>query len=109
MKELIKKLLVESGYDPEGSDVYQFDYFDEEKFVKLIIQDSIETLYLNGYDDAAQCLHDRHFKVELLEDIQTVELNVLAGAEIHSDKGYQECTHSKSEEFAKKRNYPLWS
>lgn len=31
--------------------------------------------------------------------------NILAGAEIHADKGYQESTLEKAETFAKKRNY----
>lgn len=31
--------------------------------------------------------------------------NMLAGTEIHSDKGYQECSLAEAEEFAKKRNY----
>ena len=38
------------------------------------------------------------------EDIPMVELNVLAGAEHHSDKGYAESTHEKQAEFARKRN-----
>jgi hypothetical protein len=34
-------------------------------------------------------------------------MNLLAGAEIMSDKGYEISTLEKQEEFAKKRNYPL--
>ena len=34
-----------------------------EKFAELVIQDSIQTLRNNGYDDAAQCLHDVHFGI----------------------------------------------
>jgi hypothetical protein len=33
--------------------------------------------------------------------------NILAGESHHSDKGYQESTHEKQVEFARKRNYPL--
>ena len=34
------------------------------KFAELMIQDCIQTLRNNGYDDAAQCLHDVHFGME---------------------------------------------
>jgi hypothetical protein len=32
---------------------------------------------------------------------------IKAGAEIHSDKGYEESTLEKQQEFAKNRNYPI--
>ena len=35
-----------------------------EKFAELIVQDNIQTLRSNGYDDAAQCLHDVHFGMD---------------------------------------------
>ena len=35
-----------------------------QEFAELIIQDSIQTLRNNGYDDAAQCLHDVHFGMD---------------------------------------------
>ena len=34
------------------------------KFAQLIVQDNIQTLRGNGYDDAAQCLHDVHFGID---------------------------------------------
>ena len=34
------------------------------KFNELIILDCIQTLRSNGYDDAAQCLHDIHFGID---------------------------------------------
>ena len=34
------------------------------KFARLIVQDNIQTLRGNGYDDAAQCLQDTHFGIE---------------------------------------------
>ena len=34
------------------------------KFARLIVQDNIQTLRGNGYDDAAQCLQDIHFGIE---------------------------------------------
>jgi hypothetical protein len=34
-------------------------------------------------------------------------MNLLAGAEIMSDKGYELSTHEKQAEFAKKRNYDI--
>ena len=40
-----------------------------------------------------------------LGDMVTEHKNILAGAEIHSDNGYQESTLEKAEAFAKKRNY----
>lgn len=30
----------------------------------LVIKDCIQTLVNNGYDDAAQCLHDVHFGID---------------------------------------------
>jgi hypothetical protein len=38
--------------------------FDKEKFALLIVQDNIQTLRGNGYDDAAQVLQDIHFGIE---------------------------------------------
>jgi hypothetical protein len=34
-------------------------------------------------------------------------MNLLAGAEIMSDKGYELSTHEKQAEFARKRNYDI--
>ena len=34
------------------------------KFARLIVQDNIQTLRGNGYDDAAQILQDIHFGIE---------------------------------------------
>jgi hypothetical protein len=34
------------------------------KFAQLVVQDNIQTLRGNGYDDAAQCLQDTHFGLE---------------------------------------------
>jgi len=31
---------------------------------ELVIKDCIQTLRNNGYDDAAQCLHDVHFGMD---------------------------------------------
>jgi hypothetical protein len=39
-------------------------HFDTQKFNKLIIQDCIQTLRSNGYDDAAQCLQDINFGLD---------------------------------------------
>jgi hypothetical protein len=39
-------------------------HFDTQKFNKLIIQDCIQTLINNGYDDAAKCLQDIHFGID---------------------------------------------
>ena len=32
-------------------------------FADIMVQDCIQTLRGNGYDDAAQCLHDVHFGI----------------------------------------------
>lgn len=34
------------------------------KFGELVTQDCIQSLINNGYDDAAQCLHDVHFGMD---------------------------------------------
>jgi hypothetical protein len=49
-----------------------------------------------------------HLCLQCAKDIGTIVTdreNILAGAEIHSDKGYQESTLEQCEAFAKKRNY----
>ena len=33
-------------------------------FADIMVQDCIRTLRGNGYDDAAQCLHDVHFGID---------------------------------------------
>ena len=33
-------------------------------FADIMVQDNIQTLRGNGYDDAAQCLQDIHFGIE---------------------------------------------
>ena len=38
-------------------------YFDYEKFAKLIVQECMTNLYLNGYDDAVVQIQ-KHFGVE---------------------------------------------
>ena len=40
-------------------------------------------------------------------EVQAHQWNIMVGAEHHSDKGYQESTHERQVEFARKRNYPL--
>ena len=70
-KNLLDLFKQSGGYveiDEQGNRfTYTYD-FDPEKFVRLILEDSIARLQLHGYDDAA---------------------NILIGAEIHSDKGYE--------------------
>jgi hypothetical protein len=46
-----------------------------------------------------------HWAVKVPEPEWKKQIN--AGAEIHSDKGYEESTWEKYEEFVKKRNYPI--
>lgn len=35
-----------------------------EKFANALLEDCIRLLRLNGYDDAAKCLHDVHFGID---------------------------------------------
>jgi hypothetical protein len=66
LNERIKQL-AEQATSIQGPTPYNpltFEVFDKEKFAKLMIQDCIQTLRNNGYDDAAQCLHDVHFGMD---------------------------------------------
>ncbi len=42
-----------------------------------------------------------------LAKVGNEQVDLLAGAEIMSDKGYELSTHEKQAEFAKKRNYDI--
>lgn len=58
MNERIKQLMKEADYPaPEIAKRAQV-------LAESIIKDNIQTLRNNGYDDAAQCLHDVHFGME---------------------------------------------
>ncbi len=51
-------------YDGAGNLNWQWQDIKMEKFALLIVQDNIQTLRGNGYDDAAQVLQDIHFGIE---------------------------------------------
>ena len=58
MNERIKQLMIEANYAaPEIASRAQL-------LSQLLIEDCIQTLRNNGYDDAAQCLHDVHFGMD---------------------------------------------
>jgi hypothetical protein len=58
MNERIKELMKEANYAaPEIASRAQL-------LSQLLIEDCIQTLRNNGYDDAAQCLHDVHFGMD---------------------------------------------
>ena len=58
MNERIRELMKEANYAaPEIASRAQL-------LSQLIIEDCIQTLRNNGYDDAAQCLHDVHFGMD---------------------------------------------
>ena len=66
-KELVKKLALECGawHRVYESKRFMHDHnFDIERFAELMVQDCIRTLQNNGYDDAAQCLHDANFGMD---------------------------------------------
>ena len=60
IEKLIEQCTVQEFSDCTGG----FETFDKEKFALLMVQDCIRTLRGNGYDDAAQCLHDVHFGID---------------------------------------------
>jgi phage portal protein BeeE len=60
MNEKIKKLIKESGTDVSGKWL-SLDHVGN--LHELTIKECIQTLINNGYDDAAQCLHDVHFGI----------------------------------------------
>ena len=58
MNERIRELMKEANYAaPEIASRAQL-------LSQLLIEDCIQTLRNNGYDDAAQCLHDVHFGMD---------------------------------------------
>lgn len=58
MNQRIKQLMLEANYAaPELASRAQL-------LSQLLIEDCIQTLRNNGYDDAAQCLHDVHFGMD---------------------------------------------
>ena len=58
MNERIKQLMKEADYPaPEIAKRAQV-------LAESIIKDNIQTLRNNGYDDAANCLHDVHFGMD---------------------------------------------
>ena len=58
MNEHIRELMKTAGYAaPEIASRATL-------FSQLLIEDCIQTLRNNGYDDAAQCLHDVHFGMD---------------------------------------------
>ena len=61
MNERIKELEKQSW---QSIQIEPYALFDVKKFAGLIVQDNIQTLRGNGYDDAAQCLQDIHFGIE---------------------------------------------
>jgi peptidoglycan/xylan/chitin deacetylase (PgdA/CDA1 family) len=64
MNERIKLLAKEAGYEIDMFGIGHWDMPECKKFVELMIQDCIQTLRNNGYDDAAKCLHDVHFGMD---------------------------------------------
>jgi hypothetical protein len=58
MNQRIRQLMLEANYAaPEIASRAQL-------LSQLIIEDCIQTLRNNGYDDAAECLHDVHFGMD---------------------------------------------
>lgn len=58
MNQRIKELMSTAGYAaPEIASRAQL-------LSQLLIEDCIQTLRNNGYDDAAECLHDVHFGMD---------------------------------------------
>jgi hypothetical protein len=64
MNERIKLLAKEAGYEIDMFGIGHWDMPECKKFAELMIQDCIQTLRNNGYDDAAKCLHDVHFGMD---------------------------------------------
>ena len=61
MNERIQELVKEAGTDCSGK---WMGMNHTEKFAQLLIQNCIQTLRNNGYDDAAQCLQDINFGLD---------------------------------------------
>lgn len=66
MNDRLENLLYQSGLTAQGCWDELDDYARKgiERLAKMIVQDNIQTLHSNGYDDAAQCLQDIHFGID---------------------------------------------
>ena len=64
MTDRFKELAEQAGYTKDMFGVGHWDMPECKKFARLIVQDNIQTLRGNGYDDAAQVLQDIHFGIE---------------------------------------------
>jgi hypothetical protein len=65
MNERIKELASKAWPYADLDDLTVYlDLYGAKKFAELILIDSIQTLRNNGYDDAAECLHDVHFGMD---------------------------------------------
>lgn len=66
MNDRLENLLYQSGLTAQGCWDELDDYAKQgiERLAKMIIQDNIQTLRSNGYDDAAQCLQDINFGLD---------------------------------------------
>jgi hypothetical protein len=66
MNERIKHLAEQAGLKLPVDTEYNGHIYRHalEKFAKSIVQDCIQTLHSNGYDDAAKCLQDINFGID---------------------------------------------
>ncbi len=66
MNDRLENLLYQSGLTAQGCWDELDDYAKQgiERLAKMIVQDNIQTLRSNGYDDAAQCLQDINFGLD---------------------------------------------
>ncbi len=66
MNDRLENCLYQSGLTAQGCWDELDDYAKQgiERLAKMIVQDNIQTLRSNGYDDAAQCLQDINFGLD---------------------------------------------
>jgi DNA polymerase/3'-5' exonuclease PolX len=67
LNERIRELWSQAGGQYNSGNQHTWPEYtidDPKKFAELIVQDNIQTLRGNGYDDAAQVLQDIHFGIE---------------------------------------------
>jgi hypothetical protein len=58
MNQQVKQLIEQAGTDVSGKWI---NVNNAEKFAELVVQECIQILANNGYDDAGQCLNNVYF------------------------------------------------
>lgn len=125
MNKRIKELMAKAGFDPAS--IERMGVMPQaEKFATLLLKEVTDLMQERWYelndepkaeDETLRDIGLRLGKkselvrmkqvINMYFGVSVVDKNILAGAEIHSDKGYREGTLKDAEAFASNRNYQI--